>query len=227
MELRLAGENAVILYCGDHISPETSMQVQAATAMIEEHLGPILIDLIPSYTSVLILYKPAVISYLQLRRQLLEVLTNLPNNPSTSGRELRLPVYYGPEVGLDLDTVAEHHGLTRNEVIALHSHRPYRVYALGFAPGFAYLGTLDERIATPRLSTPRPLVPKGSVAIADGQTAVYPQDSPGGWNLIGRCPLELFSPQCDPFTPFAVGDTVIFEAIGRDEFMALGGDCGR
>jgi len=109
-------------------------------------------------------------------------------------------------------------------VIDLHTGTDYRVYAIGFAPGFAYLGEVDERIAAPRLATPRARVARGSVGIAERQTAVYPSDSPGGWNLIGRCPVPLFDARAHPPMPVSVGDTVRFESVSRERFLALGGD---
>jgi KipI family sensor histidine kinase inhibitor len=139
-------------------------------------------------------------------------------------RTVVLPVYYAPEVGIDLESLAERAGLSVSKVIDLHASSEYRVYAIGFAPGFAYLGEVDERIAAPRLATPRASVPRGSVAIADRQTAVYPSVSPGGWNLIGRCPVPMFDPGAQPCMPVAVGDTVHFEPISRERFLTLGGD---
>ena len=109
-------------------------------------------------------------------------------------------------------------------MVTLHAGVEYRVYAIGFAPGFAYLGQVDERIAAPRLATPRPRVPRGSVAIADRQTAVYPSESPGGWNLIGRCPVAMFDPAAEPAMPVTVGDRVRFEPVDRERFLALGGE---
>jgi KipI family sensor histidine kinase inhibitor len=105
----------------------------------------------------------------------------------------------------------------------LHQATEYQVYAIGFAPGFAYLGQVDERIAAPRLSTPRQKVPRGAVAIADRQTAVYPAPSPGGWNLIGLCPTAMFSPASEPIMPVTVGDRVRFEAIDKSRYLELGG----
>ena len=105
----------------------------------------------------------------------------------------------------------------------LHTEGEYRVYAIGFAPGFAYLGDVDERIAAPRLATPRQRVPRGAVAIADRQTAVYPEPSPGGWNLVGRSPLRMFDPTAEEPMPVRVGDRIRFNAISRDTFFELGG----
>ena len=135
-----------------------------------------------------------------------------------------LPVYYAPESGEDLESLAASTGLSTDEVIAIHSEEEYRVYAIGFAPGFAYLGQVDERIAAPRLATPRQRVPRGAVAIADRQTAVYPAVSPGGWNLIGRCPVRMFDPEANPSMPVAVGDRVRFEPVNRQRFLDLGGE---
>jgi KipI family sensor histidine kinase inhibitor len=135
-----------------------------------------------------------------------------------------LPVYYGLESGPDLERLATTAALSVEQFVDLHQQREYRVYAIGFAPGFAYLGEVDQRIAAPRLSTPRQRVPRGAVGIADQQTAVYPAQSPGGWNLIGLCPLSMFNPKAKPTMPVAVGDRVQFEAVSRDQFLALGGE---
>ena len=144
-------------------------------------------------------------------------------NFETSNKTVQLPVYYGEEAGPDLNRLAANAGLSIEQVIKLHQSIEYRVYAIGFAPGFAYLGEVDERIAAPRLSTPRKKVPKGAVAIADRQTAVYPAQSPGGWNLIGLCPTDMFNPHGDPIMPVSVGDKIQFIEINREQFLKLGG----
>ena len=143
---------------------------------------------------------------------------------ATSGDLLTLPVYYDLESGPDLEIIAELGNISIDEVITIHQQQEYRVYAIGFAPGFAYLGEVDERIAAPRLATPRQKVPRGAVAIADRQTAVYPAVSPGGWNLIGLCPTRMFDPDKQPSMPVKVGDRIKFSAITRDEFLAQGGE---
>ena len=137
---------------------------------------------------------------------------------------MELPVYYSPESGPDLQSLSKLVGLSTREIIELHQSIDYRVYAMGFAPGFAYLGEIDSRIAAPRLQTPRLKVPAGSVAIADRQTAVYPCQSPGGWNLIGLCPETMFDMAKTPPTPIKVGDRVRFQQVTRREYMALGGE---
>lgn len=224
MELHCAGENALILYLGEQASPEVAARVQAATAAIETALGEDLVDLVPSYASVLVVYDPMRTDHLSVGHRLRATLSELSGSENPEGREVVLPVYYAPEAGADLESLAERAGLSVEEVISIHSGAEYRVYAIGFAPGFAYLGQVDERIAAPRLTTPRQKVPRGAVAIADRQTAVYPSVSPGGWNLIGRCPMRMFDPRATPTMPVAVGDRVRFEAITRASFLSLGGE---
>ena len=224
MELQSAGENALILYLGEQVSPEVAARVQAASVAVEAALGNDLVDLVPSYASLLVIYDPLKTDHLSVGHRLRAAIADLSGSESLAGRTIVLPVYYDPEVGADLESLAERARLSVAEVVELHSATEYRVYAIGFAPGFAYLGQVDERIAAPRLSTPRLKVPRGAVAIADRQTAVYPAVSPGGWNLIGRCPTRMFDPRATPTMPVTVGDRVRFEAISRDRFLVLGGE---
>ena len=224
MELHSAGENALIMYLGRETSPAISARVQAAAAALEPALGDDLVDLVPSYASLLIIYDALRTDHLSVAHRVRLAVEGLSGVEPGEGRCVALPVYYAPEAGADLESLAARSGLSIEEVIALHSGSEYRVYAIGFAPGFAYLGQVDERIAAPRLATPRQKVPRGAVAIADRQTAVYPAVSPGGWNLIGRCPVRMFDPAADPVMPVAVGDRVRFEPVSRERYLALGGD---
>ncbi len=224
MELHAAGEDAIMLYLGEETSPEISARVQAAAAAVQLALGGDLVDLVPSYASLLIIYDPMRTDHLSVAHRVRTTVTALQSSSGAEGRTVLLPVYYDAEVGEDLEALAQRAGLSTAEVIDLHCGTEYRVYAIGFAPGFAYLGQVDERIAAPRLTTPRLKVPRGAVAIADRQTAVYPAVSPGGWNLIGRCPVRMFDPDAKPTMPVTVGDRVRFESISRERFVALGGD---
>ncbi len=224
MELHFAGENALMLYFGTETSARVSARVQAATTAIEKTLGEDLIDLVPSYASLLIIYNAMVTDHLSISHRVRSAVASLESGSNQGGQEIVLPVYYNPEVGEDLESLANSTGMSCDEVIDIHSSGEYRVYAIGFAPGFAYLGQVDERIAAPRLTTPRQKVPRGAVAIADRQTAVCPAQSPGGWNLIGRCPTRMFDPDATPTMPVAVGDRVRFKPVSRDEFLSLGGE---
>lgn len=228
MKIVVAGENSLIIYFGEQTSPAVSAQVQRATQRLEAALGEHLIDMVPSYASLLVIYNPLSCDHLYVRRIIREqLITSTEGENSTTsdeGKIVTLPVYYSTESGPDLEALSERAGMSVDEVIELHQSTAYRVYAIGFAPGFAYLGQVDERIAAPRLANPRLKVPRGAVAIADRQTAVYPAVSPGGWNLIGLCPTRMFNPEATPTMPVTVGDQVRFQAIERDEFLALGGE---
>jgi inhibitor of KinA len=136
-------------------------------------------------------------------------------------RTVEIPVCYGGEYGPDLEFVARHNGLDAEEVIRIHTAGEYLVYMIGFTPGFPYLGGLSARIAAPRLEKPRFKVPGGSVGIAGRQTGIYPLTAPGGWRLIGRTPLSLFTPALDPPCLLRPGDAVTFKAISREEYERL------
>ena len=230
VKLCAVGEDALMLYVAEVSSEETLAQVQRAVVRIEQALGGELVDLVPAYTSVLILYDPLRSERCDIARRVRAALRGIERDEDVPepGRTVVLPVYYAAESGADLEALAARAGLSTQQVIDLHTGTAYRVYAIGFAPGFAYLGQVDTRIAAPRLATPRPKVPRGSVAIADRQTAVYPAESPGGWNLIGRCPLPMFQRGAQPHAAptcisLAVGDAVRFASIDRARFLALGG----
>ena len=223
MRIDVAGENALIIYFSNQTSPEVSAQVQNAVALLEPGLGDWLIDMVPSYASLLLIFDMQRCDHLFVRKQIRNCLAKPDQTADNAGKLVELPVYYSTESGPDLAQLSERAGLSIDEVIALHSQTEYRAYAIGFAPGFAYLGEVDPRIAAPRLATPRQRVPRGAVAIADRQTAVYPAVSPGGWNLIGLCPTRMFDPSTEPTMPVQVGDRIRFKAITKDEFFALGG----
>lgn len=225
MQLSYAGDNAVILYLGEHTGADVAARVQAAAAAAQRMLGADLLDMVPSYASLLVIYDPLRTDHMSVIQRLHRMREEIDAaSASEGGRVIVLPVYYSTETGADLERLAQQCELSVEEVIALHSDADYRVYAIGFAPGFAYLGEVDPRIAAPRLATPRSRVPRGAVAIADRQTAIYPAVSPGGWNLIGNCPQRMFDPDAEPSMPVAVGDRVRFESISRERFLELGGE---
>jgi len=232
LKIEVAGENALILYFGDTTAPEISAQVQQASKKLSSVLGDCIIDQITSYASVLLIFDPLRIDQLKVRRIISETLNdtgtsaNDTDSSKTKSSIVELPVYYNEESGPELSLISAQSGLSIDEVIDLHQSLTYRVYAIGFAPGFAFLGQVDERIATPRLGTPRLKVPRGAVGIADRQTAIYPDVSPGGWNLIGLCPTRMFDPESTPHMPVGVGDEVRFKSISKEEFHRLGGELG-
>lgn len=196
----------------------------AATQRLREGFGPALVDLVPSYTTLMVHYDLTALSPAQARELISQALADLQPQAQGSGQCHVLPVWYDLSVGPELTLLSQRSGLSVDEVIRRHSAHEYQVFALGFAPGFAFMGLVDEILATPRLNTPRKRVAAGSVGIAERQTAAYPVVSPGGWNLIGRTPAKLFDRERDGYSLMQPGDTVRFEAVELAEFIHLGGD---
>ncbi len=214
--LLLAGDSALVVEFGDEISLEVNRKVHALADALGKASLPGLGEAVPTYRSLLIHYDPLRLSCDEVKAFVSEVLQTCEEKLPLKPRVVEIPVVYGGESGPDIEFVAEHSGLfSVEEVIRLHSGAAYTVYMLGFAPGFAYLGGMPEAIATPRLETPRTLVPAGSVGIAGEQTGIYPIATPGGWRLIGRTPLKLFDPEHDPPTLLKAGDTVRFVPISE------------
>lgn len=222
MRLEPVGAEALLLVLAEQPDADLPLRIAALADRIHLELGPLLVDLVPGWTTLLLHYDLLRTDHLQLGKRLLPLLEDwcAEAQPPRSGRLHEIPVWYA---GADLAEVARACALSEAEVIALHSGMEYRVGAIGFAPGFAYLGELDTRLVLPRRRTPRTRVPAGSLAIAERQTAVYPQASPGGWHLIGRCPRRLFDAHAKPPCPLAVGDRVRFLAIDEATFRAEGG----
>jgi KipI family sensor histidine kinase inhibitor len=215
--LLLAGDSALVVEFGDEISHEVNRKVRALAEALGRSGLSGLGEVVPTYRSLLLHYDPLRLSCDEVAAFVTGVLQECGEYPSLKARVVEIPVVYGGEFGPDIEFVAEHNGLSVQDVIALHSGAAYTVYMLGFTPGFAYLGGMPEAIATPRLETPRTVVPAGSVGIAGGQTGIYPIASPGGWRLIGKTPLELFDPQGDPPTLLRAGDEVRFVPISEEE----------
>ncbi|GHD46739.1 sensor histidine kinase inhibitor, KipI family [Marinobacter persicus] len=224
--IQAVGEDALLISFGDAIDSALPGQIAALCQRIEALELPWLVDLVPSYTTLLVIYDPVAVNVFEARARLRPLIDSQPETigPATNaqqGRLIELPVYYSQETGPDLAWMAEHTGLSSQQIIERHTAETYQVYAIGFAPGFGFMGQVDPSIACPRKDTPRTQVPAGSVGIANRQTAVYPKASPGGWQLIGRCPTQLFDEV--NLSLLRVGDKVRFVAIGKDEFLAQGG----
>ncbi len=205
-------------------------KVRALLSYLEEHPFYGMRDVVSAYHSVTVYYDPLRIRMNQrgrrtisehVREQLTEILENIDEHRLPPPRRIDIPVCYGEPYGPDLTEVAEHSGLQPEEVIRIHSSVEYTVYMLGFAPGFPYLGGMDERIAMPRKATPRLRIPAGSVAIAGGQTGIYPLETPGGWNVIGRTPVRLFDWRKDSPTLLKAGDIVCFWPITQAEYLRM------
>ncbi|WP_052383834.1 5-oxoprolinase subunit PxpB [Litchfieldella xinjiangensis] len=220
-----AGIDAWLVRLFSDIDESNMPWLTALVRRCEEDFGAALIDLVPSYTTVLVHYDPLILSAGEARARLVALLETLSPDSGEAVQDIKeLPVWYDPSVGPELERLERHTGWERDKVIELHCEHVYRVFALGFAPGFAFMGSVDERLALPRLETPRRRVPQGSVAIAGRQTSAYPTMSPGGWNLVGRTPAKLFDRQRKGFSLLQVGDQVRFVSVTRQEFERLGGE---
>jgi len=205
MHIKISSVDTLIIYFGEGISQEILDQVQRAYRVLKSIEG--IIDLTPSYNSLLLEYDIMLYDYQTIQKRVKETLLQKSTHTSSSTNKLiKIPTRYNQTLGIDLKRVATLNKLSIQEVIALHTQTIYRVYAIGFMVGFAYLATVPKQIITPRLSTPRAKVPKGSVAIAEHQTAIYPKDSAGGWNIIGHT-------EFDDFESFEVGDSVQFVEV--------------
>jgi len=216
---RIMGDRALLVELGEEIHPAINRRVRKLQMILEAHPIVGILEMVPTYRSLLIVYDPLTRTFSEIRQKIHERLPLMNRMRIPAARTLSLPVCYGGAYGPDLSWVARHHGLTEEEVIRFHTGTVYRVYMLGFTPGYAYMGELPPEIVTPRRKTPRTHVPKGSVGIARKQTGIYPVVSPGGWQIIGRTPLELFDPDTWPPALLGMGDRVHFFEIKKEDMI--------
>ncbi len=216
----VAGDAALIVELGDAIDPAINRRVRGLFLAAEGARLAGVRDLVPTYRSLLVSYDPLQTTFAALRERLSNLDAHLDDAPVPPPRVVEIPTAYGGAFGPDLGFVAAHNGLAEDEVVAIHSGTDYLVYMMGFSPGFTYLGGLSERIAAPRLDTPRTAIPAGSVGIAQMQTGIYPVESPGGWRLIGRTPVSLFDPSRHPPVLVDAGDSIRFLPVTPDEYAS-------
>ncbi|WP_249861676.1 5-oxoprolinase subunit PxpB [Paenibacillus konkukensis] len=227
------GESAIAVKLGERADEETHMKVRVLSDHLAKHPFDGMVEFIPAFTSVTVVYDPVRLflndgmappegelryPYDIAKHQLLAIVEQLNEGSVPEPKVVDIPVCYGDEFGADLEHVAEINGLSTDEVIRIHSGGRYLVYMLGFAPGFPYLGGMDKRIAAPRKPSPRLAIPPGTVGIAGEQTGIYPIETPGGWQLIGRTPLSLFLPDRQPPTLLEAGNLIRFYPITRKEY---------
>ena len=229
MRIAPLGDSAVVVTVGNSVDEATLRRVRAIHEHLQRTPAPGQIECVPAFASVVVHYDPArvelpaasALPYDVVAAAIESAVGGLRDSRVTRRRTMEIPVCYGGQLGPDLDDVAGMHQMTPEQVIREHSSAKYVVYLLGFLPGFPYLGGLPERIATRRRATPRTLVPAGSVGIGGAQTGIYSMDSPGGWNIIGRTPLALFSPERPEPALLRAGDAVRFRAISVEEYERL------
>ena len=218
---RLSGDRALLVEYGDGIDPIVNEKVRAMTAFLKKNLPAGVEAVVPAYRSLSIIYDPLATT----PGRLAEVLHALEADSRAAGimeaKVVPIPVCYGGEFGPDIGVVMEHTGLREDEIVAIHASVDYPIYLIGFTPGFCYLGGLDRRLQTPRRKTPRTNLSAGSVGLAESQTGMYPVDSPGGWQIIGRTPLRLFAPARENPFLYEAGDRIRFVPITEAEFGRL------
>jgi inhibitor of KinA len=220
-----ASDQSLLVSFGDEITPAAHDRVRRLLRLLESERVPAVCNLHPAYCSLLIRFDALAVEHDELEAILRSHLARIDDMPLPEPREVEIPVCYGGEFGADLAELADMHGMTPDQVAALHASARYTAYFLGFTPGFAYLGGLPEALATPRLASPRRTVPAGSVGIAGNQTGVYPFATAGGWRLIGRTPVPLFRPGERAMSLLAIGDRVRFRPIPAGDFAKLAGTC--
>jgi inhibitor of KinA len=223
------GDRALVIEFGDAIDPALSARIAALAQRLRADPPAGVHDVVPTYATLALHYDPVAFGsgespYDVLAAQVEAWLDGQTTDAVVAGRRIEIPVCYGGEYGADLAELAARHEISTAQLIEMHSAPEYQVHMLGFVPGFAYLGGLDARLATPRRESPRARVPAGSVAIGGGQTGIFPLETPGGWHLIGRTPLRLFVADAEPPCLLSAGDRVRFVAIDAGEFASFARD---
>ncbi|NPA28254.1 MAG: 5-oxoprolinase subunit PxpB [Epsilonproteobacteria bacterium] len=222
MKFSIASVDSILITFCSEININCAKELYKLYTLLKKE--PLIKEVVISYSSILIRFDILKSDFKEVKKRVLELYKETKElSFKKKSKVIKIPVYYSIEVGADLKRVAKLNSLSIEEVIAIHSNKSYYVYAIGFLPGFAYMGEVDRKIATPRLDSPRKEVIKGSVAIANTQTSIYPKNSAGGWNIIGRTPLELLSFNYDRYSLLEVGDMVEFIPITKKEFLKLGG----
>ena len=231
--LQNVGEAAVLVVFGNTISADIQRKIQALQEYTEAHPFKGFLECVASYTGLTVYYDPWVVFNENQEKRPGETVRELVEsyikaadfNSFHEPRHIEIPVCYGGSYGPDLSFVAEYHHMTEEEVVEIHSGTEYLVYMIGFCPGFPYMGGMDKRIATPRRASPRLLIPAGSIGIAGEQTGGYPIATPGGWQLIGRTPVDMFRPgNADEPTLLKAGDRVKFKPITEEQYKEIRGD---
>jgi len=217
-QFRASGDSSILAVYGTGIDQAINDKVRRMAVLVMNQMLPGIEAAVPSYCTLSVHYDPLKISYAELKDTLRSLETGLSRADIPEPRLIEIPVCYGKEFGPDIDFVATHNNISVDEVVQIHTCSDYHIFAIGFMPGFCYLGGLDSRLHAPRLETPRVRVAAGSVGIAGAQTGVYPLDSPGGWRLIGRTPLRLFAPERRHPTMYQAGDRIRFRSVTADEY---------
>ena len=223
------GDCAIIIELGEDMNMDTYQKVQCIASYLDVHPPEWMTEYIPAFSTITVFYDPinifhhdrSTLPYDFVYKQLNQILSTFQIGMATKARTIDIPVCYGGEFGPDLETVARINQLTTDDVIRIHTSGDYLVYMIGFAPGFPYMGGMSEKIAAPRRESPRLTIPERTVGIAGKQTGIYPIETPGGWQLIGRTPIQLFRPEKNPPSLLQAGDKIHFRSISYKEYVEL------
>lgn len=216
-----AGDSSLLIEFGHEINPEINKKISATVQLMKRQSIEGVVDIIPTFCSLLINYDPRVISYSEIKERIENLLKVEVKAGENQKRVFEIPVCYGGEFGPDIENIATNAGISVEEVIKIHSSKDYLIYMLGFLPGFCYLGGLDERIHSPRLANPRLKIPAGSVGIGGSQTGIYPLESPGGWQLMGQTPVKTYDPNREIPILVNAGEYIRFVPIDEDEYYRI------
>lgn len=230
VHIRLLGDSAIVIQLGEDINRAMHNKIVNIIELLETEPFEGFIEAVPAYNNITVFYDPVTVylnnkssnetAFEKVTAFMMNYIKKAKNKLSTKKRLVEIPVMYGEKFGPDLNYVAKFNNITPEKVIELHTKKDYLVYMIGFAPGFPYLADLDNRIATPRKEKPRLSIPAGSIGIAGEQTGMYPLETPGGWQVIGRTPVDLFTPKSFPPTLLKSGDEIRFIPITENEYLS-------
>lgn len=213
-----AGDRALIVEFGDKVEEAANRKIRELSFAIAEDNIPGIIEMVPTYRSLMVIYDPVVTELDTLIKSISNLESNMGKMNLPEAKVIEIPTLYGGEYGPDINFVAEHNKISVEEVIKIHTSTEYLIYMIGFTPGFPYLGGMSDKIAAPRLQTPRTKIPAGAVGIGGSQTGIYPIESPGGWQLLGRTPVKLYDPYREVPVLLNAGDYVKFTSINQKEY---------
>jgi len=217
----VAGDRSLVVEFGDKIEEVVNSKIRNLNFAIVSSKIPGIIEMVPTYRSLMVTYEPHIIGLDELIGKIEELEMKMNEMTLPEAKVVEIPTLYGGEYGPDIDFVAEHNKISQDEVIKIHTSCEYLIYMLGFTPGFPYLGGMSDKIAAPRLKTPRTKIWAGSVGIAGSQTGIYPIESPGGWQLIGRTPVRLYDPYREEPILLCAGDYIKFKSIDEKEYKEI------
>lgn len=220
LEILPYGENAILILFPEEVSPLTLVVIKKLSQALQKDIS-LGAEFVSAYHSLTLIYRDPVRDFYGIKEQIKRVYDSLTIQENRSTTFWKLPVLYNDEMGPDLNRAALTLGISKQELIRQHTQKEFTIYGIGFLPGFMYLGGLPETLEIPRLKEPRLKVAKGSVGLAGKQTGIYPQESPGGWNLIGNCPVPLFDPSKDTPCFVSVGDKIKFEAVDQATYNLI------